>query len=410
MRRELALGVLAIGCAGLSSIHLVGCGDAGKARPGDAGQVSDGGVNAPDVPGDGGVDPGPDANTFFGDAGDPFGDGSAPKVDACASTSKTVELLPLDIMLALDNSASMAFYQKWVSVQAAINDVFGIDPDGGPNSTAFAGMGLGVQYFPLSPKECSVDGYADPAVGITLLPAASPLVTNSLRARRMYGGTPTTQVIVGVTQYMQAWAATPVNGVPRYLSRKPIIILATDGVPDDACLGSSPPNSIADAVAATAAAAAGTPPIQTFVIGVGADLGGLSALQAIASAGGTGQPFIPVDVNAATNVETQFVQALTKIRTQAIPCDYTIPDLGGPVDSTKINVGYTAAPGQAQDLLVFVGTSAMCTLAGDRGWYFDDPTAPKKVSLCPGTCSTVKASEAGRVDVIYGCQTVQVTM
>jgi hypothetical protein len=405
MRSESVFLALAVGCSSLSVIH-VGCGGDGKARS-VASEPDSGLEAAAPAPS---IDPGLDAGSFFGDGGNPYGDGSGRNVDACASTSKTAELVALDIMLALDTSASMDFYQKWVSVQAAINDAFGASADGGPNNTAFVGMGVGVQYFPLFPKECSVDDYADAAVGISLLPAVSPLLTNSLGLRRMYGGTPTTQVMLGVTQYMHTWATTLVNGAPRYLSRKPIIILATDGVPDDACLGSTPANNIANAVAATAAAAAGTPPIQTFVIGVGANLGGLSALQAIASAGGTGQAFIPVDVNTAANVETQFVQALTKIRTQAIPCDYTIPDLGGPIDATKVNVGYTAGAGQSQDLFVFVGSSTMCGLAADHGWYFDDPMAPTKVSLCPQACSTVKASQTGRVDVIYGCQTVAVTM
>ena len=406
MRSESVFLALAVGCTALSVIH-VGCGGgSGKSRSVAASEPDSGVEAAAAVSMD---PPSFDAGSFFGEGGNPFGDGSGRNVDACASTSKTVELVALDIMLALDTSASMDFYEKWVSVQAAINDAFGASADGGPNNTAFVGMGVGVQYFPLFPKECSVDDYADAAVGITLLPAVSPLLTNSLGLRRMYGGTPTTQVMLGVTQYMHTWATTLVNGTARYLSRKPIIILATDGVPDDTCLGSTPANSIANAVAATAAAATGTPPIQTFVIGVGANLGGLSALQAIASAGGTGQAFIPVDVNTAANVETQFVQALTKIRTQAIPCDYTIPDLGGPVDATKVNVGYTAATGQSQDLFVFVGSSTMCGLAADHGWYFDDPAAPTKVSLCPQACSTVKASQTGRVDIIYGCQTVAVT-
>ena len=39
-------------------------------------------------------------------------------------------------------------------------------------------------------------------------------------------------------------------------------------------------------------------------------------------------------------------------------------------------------------------------------WYYDDPSAPKHIELCPNACTTVKASTTGAISVDYGCATV----
>jgi hypothetical protein len=41
-----------------------------------------------------------------------------------------------------------------------------------------------------------------------------------------------------------------------------------------------------------------------------------------------------------------------------------------------------------------------CQLNNNNGWYYDDPTTPKKIMICPGTCSLFAA---GTVSVRYGC-------
>jgi hypothetical protein len=44
-----------------------------------------------------------------------------------------------------------------------------------------------------------------------------------------------------------------------------------------------------------------------------------------------------------------------------------------------------------------------CPASG--GWYYDDPGAPTKLSLCPATCNVVKTDAKATVNVLMGCQT-----
>jgi hypothetical protein len=277
----------------------------------------------------------------------------------------------------------MLYYGKWDNVKLAVEEFLA--------SPAAAGIGVGAQFFPLR-FACDVVAYATPAVPITLLPGAAPLVTAALEGKRPYGGTPTVEVLSGVMRYMKAWG----NAHP---DRKGVVILATDGVPDNSCgaAGSgAPPNSLANAVAVASEASHATPPIGTFVIGVGSDL---QPLEQLAAAGGAGAPIF---VDTSANVAGQFAAALASIRTQAVPCDYTIPDIGA-IDPSLVNVTFTPSPSAAEQALVFVPDVSKCGEVSN-GYTFDDDKAPKKISLCPNMCSTVKNQSNGRVDIVYGCQ------
>jgi hypothetical protein len=209
----------------------------------------------------------------------------------------------------------------------------------------------------------------------------------------MYGGTPTVQVMEGVTQYMRDWQM-------QHPDRKSVIVLATDGIPDDTCLSVGPgetPNSLANAVLVTGQTAHGTPPIATFIIGVGTDL---DKLKDLSSAAGTD----PIFVDTAGDIAAQFEKALNTIRKQAIPCDYDLPDLGAGFDVEKVNVQFTPDANSPTQLFTFVTDASACSSAMAKGWFFDDPAKPTKLSLCPDSCAAVKASDTGRVDVTYGCK------
>jgi hypothetical protein len=184
-------------------------------------------------------------------------------------------------------------------------------------------------------------------------------------------------------------------------ARKPVILLATDGVPDDTCISAvagETPNTLANAIAIAAAAYGGTPSIATFVVGVGSDL---AALDGIAQAGGTGSATL---VDTGSNAQQQFLAALDAARRSAIPCDFTIP-ADSNVEPAETNVEYSPANGSRQDF-VFVGDATSCSKAPTNGWYFDDAIHPTKVILCGAACDMVKADDRGQVNVVFGCPTV----
>lgn len=313
------------------------------------------------------------------------GDGGASSGNAaCATASKKAEKVPLDMVIGLDTSFSMDFDDKWTNVRAALKSFV--------NNPAYADLGVGLQFFPIR-KLCSVDAYAQPAVPLQLQPQAAGPISAALDAQQMADGTPMVPLLEGLTTYLRA------NAKP---NRKPVIVLATDGVPDDTCLAPTAggkANTLDNAVAVATDAASGTPAISTFVIGVGSEL---AALDAIAKAGGTEKASL---VDTGGNTQLAFLQALDAIRRQAIPCDYSIPD--GVADPTKTNVTYTSPNGSAYNL-VFVGNADGCAKAPDNGWYFDDEKAPKKVILCTAVCDTVKKDDQGRVDVVFGCPRIEV--
>lgn len=104
--------------------------------------------------------------------------------------------------------------------------------------------------------------------------------------------------------------------------------------------------------------------------------------------------FAPVFQDMATSVVTA----------SKISCDYAIPvPDGGMIDPAKVNVQYTAGGGMPQPILN-VPTAAGCGQNG--GWYYDAPQNPTKITLCPTTCSAIQSNPGGKVDVLFGCETI----
>lgn len=345
-----------------------------------------------------------------------------------ATTTVTLSL-PLDMFIMYDQSGSMGTgsngVTKWDAIKKALTG-FVQDP-------ASDGIGVGIQYFPLSVQNtctaagpnclclgfppfcfgyvpigggsCDVTAYATPDVPIGLLPGVSAAIVSSLNAHGPGGGTPTVPALTGAIQYASQYASTHLGdgGIPY---RKTIVVLATDGDPNDC-------NSSVSGVSAVAAAGlAANPSIQTFVIGVGSSL---TSLNAIAAAGGTSQAFI-VDPTK-TDATAQFEAAMNQIRTVSqqsttistpIPCEWTIPPppAGSTFDKTKVNVSLNSTT-VGHVSTTDAGTDA-CLGVTQNAWYYDSETLPTKVLLCPDTCTAVKAMTTPTIEVAFGCDTVEI--
>ena len=91
----------------------------------------------------------------------------------------------------------------------------------------------------------------------------------------------------------------------------------------------------------------------------------------------------------------------------SIPCEYSIPEppIGGELDFNRVNVRYTPSSGSGPETFPNVQREGGVDCSGD-GWYYDEPTAPTRIILCPGTCSRVNGDTTGRVDVELGCETL----
>jgi Mg-chelatase subunit ChlD len=387
---------------GLMAIHrylsvatfacLVSCGSPKVARDG-GGQFGSGGKSTGRGGSDGGGTSGAGAEVSAGGsllggfgASSTAGDRDAGTVrpgDTCAADTAEVKPVGLDIALLVDTSYSMDFELRWQYVKGALLSFVSMESVGD--------LGLSLQFFPLR-SQCDVGAYALPAVPMANVADERGEVEAILTARRMSGGTPIVQALQGMGDYASRWAKM-------HSDRKTVVVLATDGVPDETCAGMSsmPPNDLPNAASTAKALADAVPSIPVFVIGVGAEL---TALDTIARAGGTDRAVL---ISDGVNAQKEFLDALRAIRRKSLACEYVVPDAKkDAIDFRTVNVEFTEGRRVATTFF-YVGDADGCRLKPDEGWYYDDPAAPSQVILCPATCDRVAEVEAARIDIAYGC-------
>jgi len=359
-----------------------------------------------------------------GGEGAGFNEGASSQGGGCAGELHNAEKVPLDMYIMLDQSGSMqdppasGSGTRWDAVVAALTAFV--------NQGESAGIGVGIQYFPLSDggptcnvvncssddqcgvgcgpcmmafpgfgfcqgigagDSCDAMDYATPDVEIAPLPGNAAAIVTSMGSHGPTGGTPTSAALQGAVDHATTWA----NSHPGHAV---IVVLATDGDP------SGCDENLANINAIAAAGANGTPPILTFVIGVG---GSVAALNGFAAAGGTTQAFM---IDQDPNAEQAFLAALNAIQGQAIPCAYLIPepDGGETINFNEINVYYTPSGG-VEAVIPRVDSAADCPPSG-LAWYYDDPAAPTQILLCGDTCATISADTGGEVKIVVGCETI----
>ncbi|MEZ4221421.1 MAG: hypothetical protein R3B13_10890 [Polyangiaceae bacterium] len=90
-----------------------------------------------------------------------------------------------------------------------------------------------------------------------------------------------------------------------------------------------------------------------------------------------------------------------------LECTWNIPEPapGETINPKKVNVRFSPSTGAPVDIY-HVNGAAACGPQG--GWYYDDDQNPTRVVACPATCNTIQADEQGAIDVLFGCDTVQI--
>jgi hypothetical protein len=94
-------------------------------------------------------------------------------------------------------------------------------------------------------------------------------------------------------------------------------------------------------------------------------------------------------------------------KTAKLSCELTIPaPPSGEIDPQLVNVALVA--GGSPTYLPQVADAAACGAPG--GWYYDDPKAPKKITLCASSCDTAQGmigpDKPGGIQVHFGCKTI----
>lgn len=333
--------------------------------------------------------------------------------DACAETTVTAKLKPLDMYVMLDRSGSMsepgfAWYadasdcnvgsaivdSKWCRAVNALGQYF--------KSSAATNNRAALQYFPRQGvSTCPGAGYGTPAVGLTALPsAANGSLISSLNLEAPKGTyTPTHDAILGLNSFT---ATAKTSG------REMISILITDGKPN-----SCPVNSDSG-LAGILTSHFNATGIPTYVIGMtGASF---ANLEITAKGGGTkshpdkvgtlndtcGDGAGPCNHwNVGNGDPNVFVEALKAIQQQAVGCSMTIPKPSqGAPDWNQVKVEYS--PGGTPPPVPVPKVSSAAQCAGD-GWYYDNNASPTQVNLCPTMCTKVQGDPLAKIDLLLGC-------
>jgi hypothetical protein len=102
--------------------------------------------------------------------------------------------------------------------------------------------------------------------------------------------------------------------------------------------------------------------------------------------------------------------ATSVVQGSGISCDYDIPAVpgGDPFDPAKVNVEYTPGGTMMPQPIGYVADGPGGCSMQNGGWYYDDPQNPTQIIMCPSTCTALQADATGKVDVLFGCDTVPV--
>ncbi len=350
----------------------VACGGTGGGGSGIFGTGGGGGsANGGNTGGYGAFGTGGGGN--FGGLGGGSGGGLNPDA-ACANLQASADRIPVAMYIMLDKSGSMGSTQynptKWQYATQGITQFV--------NDKASAGIKVALQYFPGS-GSCNGTGYNTPAVPLAALPGNASAITSSLSSTSPGGLTPTEGALRGLTQFCKSYEQS-------HPQEKCVGLLVTDGDPTQCTTGT---NSLANIAAS---AYSGSPSVLTFTMGMpGATT---SFLNAVAAAGGTKTAF---DASSPA----KFVAALQNIAGQILSCDFQMPTTdAGTVNPDSIIMSFTSGSGQKQSLK-YVKDQSACTAAG--GFYYDNPTNPTKITLCPSTCTTVQNDKNGKIQILLDC-------
>lgn len=314
----------------------------------------------------------------------------------------------LDIYFIFDRTASMGQDCSYVPggtppVQSkACYATFAL-PDYLINVPQAVDTRLAFQFMSLAsaPQGCDGALYATPAFGLTQLPlgATDPII-QAISNETFAGGfgTQIEGAFRGLATYTQSHV-TP--------GREMIGVLMTDGDPNG-CEGNI--GNLSQIVANHYQ----TTGIRTFIIGME---GATDAnLEQYGVAGGAaphsdycGSVTPPCHYwNVGNGSGDAIASALRAIISQSapLPCDFNVANLTAPAGQTldfgKVNVKLTDISGNST-LIGQVPNAASCP-SGRDAWYYDNPTAPTSLHLCPGTCNLVtNAAQGSRVSVVVGC-------
>ena len=307
----------------------------------------------------------------------------------CAATSAEANLIPVNMFIIFDKSGSMKDNNKWTNTTTALSDFFK-DPGS-------AGLRVALRFFPddgCDDTACDINVCSQPLVALApLTAAAAPAdaqegkLLAAVGSKSPGGGTPMYVALGGA----EKWAADYQTAHP---AEKTVVVLVTDGEPNGC---DENINHIASLAAATLAASG----VLTYAVGLAGS--NQATMDTIASAGGT---MLGIQIGNG-NASAELLAALKAIQGNQVACTFQMPTMGSmgeAIDPALVNVNYTPGNGGAVVEFGQVANLAACT-AQVGGWFYDNPTKPTTLTLCPTTCTSVQADQKAKIQILLGCAT-----
>ncbi|MCP4602723.1 MAG: hypothetical protein GY847_19775 [Proteobacteria bacterium] len=323
-------------------------------------------------------------------------------VDECASLSEEAqsELVPVDIIIAVDNSGSMGWEAD--SVQSAMNSF----------SSQISASGVDHHIVLISATNADSEGIC---IGSPLGSGSCPSDTNLPNYMHVEEGVDSNNALEKIHSTYEQW-----KSMLRADSIKHFLVVSDD-------------DSSWSASTFTSNMGALVPPITDFIFhGIIAARGWddtnilsqysctgdllndccISAVMA-AAAGEVYMDLISQTGGVQGNLCDQssggyqavFDTLATQVSNVGISCEWLIPDPpdGEDFDPTKVNVEYNDGNGITQTI-GHVHSEADCGSV-PNGWYYDDPTNPTTIQVCEQTCDMIQLQEDGTIVIILGCET-----
>jgi hypothetical protein len=333
---------------------------------------------------------------------------------ACGKATYDGKRVPASMLLLFDRSASMADNAKWTNGVSAMNAAL---------ATADNQLGVGLLLFPASkwklPANCLLnfnapgcpaaladggckDILASPNVPVDVLGKTRSLIQGALGATGPDGdNTPTRWALKNAWASMQSFVTTG----DRY------VVLVTDGEPTThqpatSSGGISIPEmnvqcaDLTTIEAETSAAAAGSPAVKTFAIGVPGSEPNASFLSSVAVNGKTAKPGCSVAKGdchyqiGSGSFAADLQAALTEIAGKVASCIFQVP-IGPDVQPGFLNVSVDTGSGQTP---LYQDTSHA------DGWDYTDATQ-SRVEIYGPKCDAIKAMTVASVKILGGCKT-----
>ena len=310
----------------------------------------------------------------------------------CASVAIDIEPIDTDLFIMLDRTQSMTYtlqgsaLQRWDAIE-----------QGFQKFTSYQSTRVGLNYFgktgnPNDPAECDASSYAQAAVPIDYWSNNSTTLVQSVTAEGaiLGGQTPWFPALQGGLLFSQKWALAN-------LSHRTVLVFVTDGYPTECDTDITHVTSVVSDALQARGLFAGGPSIYTYVIGVAADKYNLDL---VAKAGGTNQSTIVDGPAAPDQFATALQNIVSSVNSAALRCDWSLPTppQGQALDPSMVQVIYEPYAGNNQEI-PRADSAASCG-GPNGGWYFNNPSYPTNITLCPCTCSNVAA---GSVELRLGC-------